>query len=120
MNPKTLQQTLETLNARYPNAFVLHTWESHHPLRLGIDQELFASGITSKTAIRRTLGVYTRRVMYLRACQPGAARTGLDGAPVGLVTDHEAQHARETLETILRTREGRRRLRSTAQRVRTE
>jgi ProP effector len=105
MNHKTILRTIETLAALFPYAFVANPREPHRPLRIGIRDELIASGIMSWAETRRALFYYVNRVMYLRAFVPGAVRVGLDGPPAGTVTEAEIAHAQEKLTIILQARE---------------
>lgn len=70
------------------------------PLKIGIHEDIAATGKLSKTRIRRALNVYVRLRSYYRCMAEGAERVGIDGQAAGLVSADEALHAREKLDAI--------------------
>jgi ProP effector len=92
-DPQTIEATLRLLSERWP-CFVLYE-RKRRPLKLRIDQAITAAlGDTiTPDALAIALRFYTGNTFYLRACTEGAVRVGLDGEPVGTVTEHEAAHA---------------------------
>nr|WP_253076398.1 ProQ/FINO family protein [Citrobacter freundii] len=83
------------------------------PLRLmktGIREEMEADIVArqlpvSSKQLRRCLRSLTRSEGYLNATTPGGKRYGLDGLPVGGVTEEEYQLSRLRLQKILKRRE---------------
>ncbi|WP_227005942.1 ProQ/FINO family protein, partial [Salmonella enterica] len=78
------------------------------PLKIGITRDVIdflaqnpGAGLTLpewQCAVR----IITRRWKYLeRISVPGALRYGIDGLPAGVVSEHEAQHARAFLASKL-------------------
>lgn len=92
-NRKALDELCEVLpevfNPRQPK-----------PLKIGIHEDIAATGKLSKTRIRRALNVYVRLRSYYRCMVEGAERVGIDGQAAGLVSADEAQHAKEKLDAI--------------------
>lgn len=70
------------------------------PLKIGIHEDIAATGKLSKTRIRRALNVYVRLRSYYRCMTEGAERVGIDGQAAGLVSADEALHAKEKLDAI--------------------
>ncbi|WP_239043214.1 ProQ/FINO family protein [Citrobacter freundii] len=83
------------------------------PLRLmktGIREEMEADIVARQLSVsvkqlRRCLRSLTRSEGYLNVTQAGSIRYGLDGLPVGVVTEEEYQLSRLRLQKILRRRE---------------
>lgn len=99
---------LRALTDSWPQLF-----NTELPLRLmktGIRVEMEADIIArqlpvSAKQLRRCLRSLTRSEGYLNATTPGGKRYGLDGLPVGVVTEEEYQLSRLRLEKILKRRE---------------
>src|SRR5262245_14767155 len=75
-----LPKIIATLAHLFP-AFASEPWERHVPLKLGIHNDLFATGILTLTELSRALGSCCSRIMYLRACVVRAVRYDLNGKP---------------------------------------
>jgi ProP effector len=113
-----INATLARLAEAFPQTFVLEKHRPHRPLKVGIGIDLRTRcPELDPPALRKALGAYTKRVMYLEAMVAGAARIDLDGNPAGEVTAGEAEHAVAKLANIMTAREGRRATAMAAKRV---
>jgi sRNA-binding protein len=83
---------IDVLAKHYPSVFALEGWQTHKPLKVGIDKDIDAAGIMPAEDIGPALRLYVQRLMYQRALAAGGSRYGLDGEPCGEVT---AKHAAE-------------------------
>ncbi len=86
---------------RYPKAFSTVTIQ---PLKIGIHEDLAQNESLPDHWIRRALAGYVRSPRYLRVLKTGAVRMDLTGNNAGFVTEEEAGHARDQLETIRQQR----------------
>ncbi|WP_176330048.1 ProQ/FINO family protein [Oceanospirillum sanctuarii] len=86
---------------RYPKAFSTVTIQ---PLKIGIHEDLAQSESLPDHWIRRALAGYVRSPRYLRVLKTGAVRMDLTGNNAGFVTEEEAGHAKDQLETIRQQR----------------
>jgi ProP effector len=93
-----LQAAIVELAAAFPAAFTLDP-ALVRPMKLGIKDDLTQS-VISHRRIKAALRSYCNSVPYLRASTEGAARIDLTGAPAGVVTATEAQHATERLAAL--------------------
>lgn len=103
--PQTVKTTLTTkeviayLADKFPLCFFLEG--EIKPLKIGLFQELSEAlngdENVSKTALRQALRIYTMNWRYLRACQAGAIRVGLQGEEAGVVDETQAAHAAQSL-----------------------
>jgi sRNA-binding protein len=84
------------LIALYPDCFDLN---KPRPLKIGIRQDLLATGHDLKT-LRCVIGAYCRRRAYLKAMVAGAIRIDLQGQPAGEVTESDAADARDKLALL--------------------
>ena len=84
---------------RFPECFAPSSSDvEKRPLAIGIDKELFARcPDLPRISIRKALRHYTSRPSYLRAVIVGAERIGLDGQPVELISEREADFALASL-----------------------
>jgi sRNA-binding protein len=75
----TNDQVLDLLCEHFPAAFT-HDPAERQPLKRGIDRDLAArlDGTVSRSAIKRTLGVYTACPEYRAKLIEGAVRLGLE------------------------------------------
>ncbi|EDV8697605.1 hypothetical protein B2E24_004608 [Salmonella enterica] len=104
--PEFINTSLEKVKALFP---LLRAEEGgFRPLKIGITRDVIdflaqnpGAGLTLpewQCAVR----IITRRWKYLeRISVPGALRYGIDGLPAGVVSEHEAQHARAFLASKL-------------------
>jgi ProP effector len=71
------------------------------PLKIGVHHDItkIADGAITPDEIASALRLYVANSAYLRACQEGAVRIGLDGEPCGVVTAAEAACSAERLKT---------------------
>ncbi len=86
---------------RYPKAFSTVTIQ---PLKIGIHEDLAQHESLPDHWIRRALAGYVRSPRYLRVLKTGAVRMDLTGNNAGFVTEEEAGHAKDQLETIRQQR----------------
>lgn len=86
---------------RYPKAFSTVTIQ---PLKIGIHEDLAQNESLPDHWIRRALAGYVRSPRYLRVLKTGAVRMDLTGNNAGFVTEEEAGHAKDQLETIRQQR----------------
>jgi len=104
-----INATLARLAEAFPQTFVLEKHRPHRPLKVGIGIDLRTRcPELDPPALRKALGAYTKRVMYLEAMVAGAARLDLDGNPAGEVTAGEAEHAVFKLANLMAARTRRR------------
>jgi sRNA-binding protein len=82
----------------YPAAIAPRNHVPLHPLKIGIDQDIREKcpDVSLKTR-RQFIRDYVGQVGYLRLLVTGTARVGLDGAADGIVTEDQAQNAKERL-----------------------
>lgn len=92
---------LSLWSERYPKAFSTVTIQ---PLKIGIHEDLAQDESLPDHWIRRALAGYVRSPRYLRVLKTGAVRMDLTGNNAGFVTEEEAEHAKEQLETIRQQR----------------
>ncbi|EBP9945691.1 hypothetical protein V9986_004044 [Salmonella enterica] len=104
--PKFINTSLEKVKALFP---LLRAEEGgFRPLKIGITRDV-TDFIAQNPDAGLTLPewqcaarIITRRWKYLeRISVPGALRYGIDGLPAGVVSEHEAQHARAFLASKL-------------------
>jgi ProP effector len=89
----------------FPGVFIAEAWKDHRPLAVGISVALRgACPLLTRDVIKQFMYGYTHRLRYLEACVVGAERIGLDGWPAGVVTESEAEYARQTLAEIYERR----------------
>ena len=94
------------LAAQYPACFHVYQWR-RRPLAIGISALISVANVSDED-LKRALSFYTWNEAYLKACSVGAARIGLDGQSVGLVSESEAAFAANKLAGV-RAREKQRR-----------
>lgn len=89
----TARQRLEALLSPLPPVFT--AWPPK-PLAIGLGKALVAEQpVGTRSRLRFALAVWARSPAYqAQLCRPGAMRHGLDGEPVGPVSEEHAQHAR--------------------------
>jgi ProP effector len=77
--------------ARWPKCFFVYE-NRRRPLACGIHKDVIATfdGIATEDAIRKAIRYYVGNEKYLKAMTAGAPRIGLDGEPVGFVTEDQA------------------------------
>nr|AFK90332.1 hypothetical protein [Salmonella enterica subsp. salamae] len=104
--PEFINTSLEKVKALFP---LLQAEEGgFRPLKIGITRDV-TDFIAQNPDAGLTLPewqcaarIITRRWKYLeRISVPGALRYGIDGLPAGVVSEHEAQHARAFLASKL-------------------
>jgi len=91
---RTVDATIAALADLFPAGFLYERWQPHRPLKIGIDQDLIATGVLTKQEVRAVLWVYTRHYQYFVAIARGGPRFDLNGQPCGEVTPAEQQQAR--------------------------
>ncbi|MHA7880396.1 MAG: ProQ/FINO family protein [Saccharospirillum sp.] len=91
------RKALDELCEHFPEVF---NPRQPKPLKIGIHEDIAATGKLSKTRVRRALNVYVRLRSYYRCMVEGADRVGLDGQASGLVSAEEASHAKDKLDAI--------------------
>ncbi len=69
-------------------------WQQPRPVKVGIHRDLIAAG-HDRQAVRRAMAAYTHTRRYQKALRAGAVRIDLLGQPAGVVTEAEADFARE-------------------------
>lgn len=83
-------EVLRVLRLLWPQAFRV----SHpKPLKIGIDQDMRASGVLSDELLTQGLRCYTRLDQYLENTRSGSVRIDLQGVPCGRVKLREAVNA---------------------------
>jgi sRNA-binding protein len=87
-------QTVAVLAELYPAAIVAERWQPHRPLKIGIRDDLIATGLLTPTECKAALRLYIVRLQYQKALAAGGPRFDLDGNPAGEVAPDEAEHAR--------------------------
>jgi ProP effector len=99
---------LGLLVARWPKAFVPYPGIVR-PLKVGIDTQIHEAGLPiSRRQLAHTLAAYVGQPIYLRQIREGATRIGLGGEPAGVVTAHEAEHARKMEQKLAQRRKTKR------------
>jgi sRNA-binding protein len=91
---------LAKLAELYPACFVAEASGHHRPLKIGIYADLRKRGL--KAAEVGVLGVYTRRLAYLKAIAAGGLRYDLDGNPCGEVTVDQMTDAAAKIEAAVK------------------
>jgi ProP effector len=100
---------LARLTEAFPQTFVLEKYRPHRPLKVGIAADIPARcPAVERRVLSVALGVYARRVMYLKGMVAGAARVDLDGKACGEVTARDAEYAAAKLAKTLASREAKR------------
>lgn len=95
-------RTRAILADRFPDCFA-GKGEEKRPLKIGIGTDiLLAMPELEPFPVAVALADYTFGPTYARLCTEGATRIGLDGAPVGIVSAAEAEHARRRLHLFTR------------------
>jgi ProP effector len=96
---------VDRLAEQFPNCFSV--WERRRrPLRIGIFDDLVATGAMAPAQISLALKFYTANAGYCRALQAGADRIDLHGQPAGKVIVDDAVHAAERLQQLVKRRNG--------------
>ena len=95
---------LARLTEAFPQTFVLERYRPHRPFGIAADIPARCPAV-ERRVLSVALGVYARRVMYLKGMVAGAARVDLDGKAAGEVTAREAEYAAARLAGILASRE---------------
>jgi ProP effector len=92
---------IAALSDLFPAAFTLYHLR-RKPLKVGIHGDLVArlNGALTARETSIALGCYCRSVGYLANSKAGVARIDLDGNPVGIVDEREAEHAAQRLAEI--------------------
>jgi ProP effector len=92
---------LLALRQQFPNAFARLSDRKRVPLRVGVHHDIqTAVPELGSIEIACALHHYVSGLSYLRACTEGATRVDLTGAPAGVVTAAEAEHAQSKLAKI--------------------
>jgi sRNA-binding protein len=86
-------QTLGVLAELFPAAFVAERWKPHKPLKIGIRDDLIATGLLTPSECKAALRLYIVRLQYQKALAAGGPRVDLDGIVVGEVASDQAEHA---------------------------
>jgi ProP effector len=100
MISSTAQTLIASLAELFPAAFTCHQFEPHKPLKLGIHEDLVATGVVTEAEVNQALRWYCTRLMYHRAVAAGGIRVGLDGEPAGEITADEMEHAKHAVARI--------------------
>ena len=104
-----IDAALTRLAECFPQTFVLERNRPHRPLKVGIAADIPARcPAVERRVLSVALGVYARRVMYLKGMVAGAARVDLDGKACGEVTARDAEYAAAKLAKTLASREAKR------------
>jgi ProP effector len=82
----------------FPKAFSVFQ-RRRKPLKIGIDVDLLKAldGVITPAELRAAMRYYCGNIGYLHSLRADAPRIGLDGAPAGVVSESEAEHARALL-----------------------
>jgi sRNA-binding protein len=80
--------------------FVTDRWREHRPLKVGIGEELIATGIMKGWEVAKALRHYCGGRMYLRAVAAGGFRYDLSGMPAGEISTEDREWARTRLAEI--------------------
>jgi sRNA-binding protein len=94
-----VETAIAELAAVFPAAFALDP-TLVRPVKLGINDDIYAQFAISRRRIKAALRAYCNRVHYLRASTEGVMRIDLTGEPAGTVTATEARHATERLAAV--------------------
>jgi ProP effector len=84
----------------FPKAFTIDP-ARRAPLRIGIADDIAATGVIPPKELRFALMVYCSSAGYLRSLKEGTARLDLGGEVAGVVTADEAVYARDKLNAKL-------------------
>ena len=102
LSKKARDEALQWLAATFPKAF--DNTLSINPLKFGIMEDILAyadkaseAGI-SKSKLREAVVIFTRRIDYLTTLKAKEMRIDLEGNPVALVTDEEAERASQKIK----------------------
>jgi ProP effector len=90
---------LAKLAELHPACFAAEASGPYRPLKIGIYADLRKRGL--KAAEVGVLGVYTRRLAYLKAVAAGGPRYDLDGNPCGEVTADQMADAQAKIEAAV-------------------
>jgi ProP effector len=93
-----IDAVLDLFVERFPRTFAIYE-HRRRPLKIGIHADIAAQldGAITPDELSNALRFYTGNVGYLRSLIAGAARVDLDGAPAGVVSQNEAEHAKALL-----------------------
>jgi sRNA-binding protein len=98
--PDLRKATIARLAQLYPACFYAARHE-RRPLKIGIGPDLAALDLEiGRRELVSALAWYVNGIDYLQGLRVGADRTGLDGAPSGLVSQADEAHAREKLAAL--------------------
>ncbi len=92
-----LDEVLLSWQEKYPQTFFA---EEGKPLKIGIHEDLIASGDFSENYVKRALAKYTKRPRYLRNMKEGAKRVDLNGETEVLVTAEDEAAAKKALSDL--------------------
>jgi len=92
--------SIVALGDLFPEVFTRERWQSHKPLKVGIDKDLVASGVVTAREVGLVLRLYTCRRSYQLALAAGGARYGLDGRPSGEVSPEQQAAAKAAIERL--------------------
>jgi sRNA-binding protein len=89
--------TIARLAQLFPVCFYVAR-RHRRPLKIGIRRDLAALDLgLGRRELDSALAWYANGIGYLQNIRAGAARIGLDGAPVGVVAEADEAHAREKI-----------------------
>jgi sRNA-binding protein len=94
----------ERLAETFPLTFFVYEVR-RRPLQVGIANHIATKVDIRPTELRWALCSYCNSAGYLRSLQEGSARLDLAGNEAGIVTDAEAEHARQKLNEVLARRQ---------------
>jgi ProP effector len=113
VNRTIANETIALLVQKFPAAFSL--FGPRRPLKVRIHADILAAAPDLSTrSVKVALACYTHHRNYLAAMVAGAARVGLDGAPVDSVDEAGAAHAIAVAQEQLERRRVRDRARTAA------
>jgi ProP effector len=92
------QAVIDLLCQQWPQTFFKYQ-ARRKPLKLNIDHDIFLllDGVVTYLELKRALACYVNNFGYLKSYRAGAPRIGLDGLSCGLVTEGEAEYARQKI-----------------------
>jgi sRNA-binding protein len=92
--------SIAALAALFPAAFAAEPWQVHHPLKVGIGDELVARGVLDARKVKAALKRYVDRLMYQKCLAAGGARVDLEGNVAGEVSNEHRSRAERLVARI--------------------
>lgn len=91
---------IAALAAMFPAAFSAEPWQAHHPLKVGIGNDLVARGVLGAPEVNAALKRYVDRLMYQKCLAAGGARVDLEGNVAGEVSREQRCRAERLVARI--------------------